>query len=62
MASGTLWGALNAVTYYATHQKTVRDTSGTGTEAARVASNLDGDAAKLKLKALAVAQQFAMAA
>lgn len=55
MATGTLWGAVNAVTYYATHQKTVRDTCGDGAESARVASNLYGDAAKLKSRALELA-------
>jgi phage/plasmid-like protein (TIGR03299 family) len=63
IATGTAWGALNAVTYYATHIKTCRDTSGSGNDAARVASNLNGDAAKLKMRALELAaQSFAMAA
>lgn len=62
MASGTAWGALNAVTYYATHIKTVRDMSGSGADAARVSSNLDGDAAKLKARALAMAANLAVAA
>lgn len=55
MASGTAWGALNAVTYYATHVKTIRDMTNSGANAARVASNLNGDAAKLKLRALTLA-------
>jgi hypothetical protein len=59
MASGTVWGALNAVTHYATHDKTVRDTSDSGTDAARVASNLFGDAARLKARALMLAKQYA---
>lgn len=58
MASGSAWGALNAVTYYATHVKTVRDMSGSGADAARVASNLNGDAAKLKLRALTLAAAY----
>lgn len=62
MATGTAWGALNAVTYYATHVKTVRDMSGSGTEAARVASNMDGDAARLKARALMMAANLAVAA
>jgi phage/plasmid-like protein (TIGR03299 family) len=63
MAAGTAWGALNAVTYYATHVKTIRDMSGSGENAARVASNLNGDAEKLKLRALQLAaQSFAVAA
>ncbi len=57
IATGTAWGALNAVTYYASHIKTCRDTSGSGDDAARVASNLSGDAAKLKLRALTLAAQ-----
>lgn len=62
-ASGTAWGALNAVTYYATHVKTVRDMTNSGADAARVASNLNGDAAKLKLRALEIAaNRFAIAA
>jgi phage/plasmid-like protein (TIGR03299 family) len=63
MAAGTAWGALNAVTYYATHVKTTRDMYSAGADATRVASNLNGDAAKLKLRALQMAaQSFAMAA
>jgi len=53
-----VWGALNAVTYYATHAKTVRDTSGSGAAAARYASNLDGDAAALKARALVLANSL----
>jgi len=52
VANGTAWGALNAVTYYATHQKTVRDTKGDGATMARVASNMTGDSARLKARAL----------
>ena len=58
MATGTAWGAFNAVTYYATHLKTVRDTSESGKEAARVASNLNGDAARLKVRALQLAASY----
>jgi phage/plasmid-like protein (TIGR03299 family) len=56
---GSAWGALNAVTHYATHTKTCRDTTDSGTNAARVASNLNGDAAKLKLRALSLAAAYA---
>lgn len=59
MATGTAWGAFNAVTYYATHLKTVRDTSESGENAARVASNLNGDAARLKVRALQLAASYA---
>jgi len=62
IAQGTAWGALNAVTYYATHVKTVRDMTDSGADAARVASNMGGDAAKLKLRALAMAANLAVAA
>jgi phage/plasmid-like protein (TIGR03299 family) len=65
-AAGTAWGALNAVTYYATHVKTTRDmyqADPDSAPAARSASNLNGDAAKLKLRALQMAaQSFAIAA
>lgn len=57
-AHGNVWGALNAVTYYATHAKTCRDTAGAGAGAARYASNLDGDAAKLKARALVLANSL----
>ena len=52
---GTVWGALNAVTYYATFQKTVRDTSGTGTYTARFASNIEGDSSAMKARAFLLA-------
>lgn len=55
MAQGTAWGAFNAVTYYATHQKPVRDTTEDGEQSARVASNLFGDAKRLKVRALSLA-------
>ena len=54
-ASGTLWGAVNAVTYYATHEKTCRDTTDDGAMLARVASNMVGDSAALKRRAVALA-------
>ena len=58
-AHGSAWGMLNAVTYYATHEKTVRDTTGSGEEATRIASNLFGDAATMKRRAYELAQQYA---
>lgn len=61
MAAGTIWGAYNAVTYYATHEKTVRDTSDSGGDAARVAANLFGDSAKLKARAYAEARALVAA-
>ena len=62
-ATGTAWGALNAVTYYGTHVKTVRDTCDDGAAVARVSSNMTGDAAKLKARALAIlADRVAVAA
>lgn len=48
---GTKWGLYNAVTYYATHQRTVRDHAGDGNDAARVVSNMFGSAGKLKARA-----------
>ncbi len=56
-AKGSIWGALNAVTYFATHEKTCRDTSGDGPEVTRIASNMTGDSARLKARALALAAQ-----
>lgn len=55
IAQGSVWGALNAVTYYSTHQKPIRDTKGDGNESARVASNFFGDAKRLKARALQLA-------
>lgn len=55
VAAGTVWGVLNAVTYYATHEKTCRDTKGDGENAARTASNMFGDAGVLKARAQALA-------
>lgn len=55
-ASGSAWGALNAVTYYATHEKTCRDSFGDGADSARVASNMFGDSARLKARALELLQ------
>lgn len=58
LSPGSVWAALNAVTFYATHVKTCRDTSGSGVEATRYASNLDGDAATMKVRALLLALSF----
>jgi hypothetical protein len=55
LAGDTVWGAFNAVTYYATHQKPVRDTAGDGEHIARVHSNMFGDAKALKQRALQLA-------
>jgi hypothetical protein len=57
-AHGTVWGALNAVTYYATHAKTCRATNGATAASARYASNLDGDSAALKARALSLASNL----
>lgn len=57
MAHGTAWGALHAVTYYATHEKGIRDTKGDGGDCARAASNMFGDAGALKARALALVQE-----
>lgn len=50
--TGTAWGVLNGVTHYADHVRTVRDTSGAGSAAARLTANLIGDGARLKARAL----------
>jgi phage/plasmid-like protein (TIGR03299 family) len=61
--TGTAWGAFNAVTHFASHVRTVRDTSGDGEQAARANSNLFGDSAAMKSKALArLTEQYAIAA
>lgn len=59
IGKGTVWGALQAISYYATHLKTVRDTTGSGVETARAASNLTGDANRLKVLALDLALSYA---
>ena len=48
---GNAWGAFNSVTYYATHEKSCRATDRETAVNARIASNLFGDAAKLKARA-----------
>lgn len=58
IAHGTMWGALNAVTYYGTHEKTVRDTTDDGEDSTRTASNMFGDAARLKARAQTLALKF----
>jgi phage/plasmid-like protein (TIGR03299 family) len=60
---GTAWGAFQAVTHFASHVRTVRDTAGDGSNAARVNSNLFGDSARMKAVALdRLTRQYAMAA
>ncbi|MGP1609542.1 MAG: DUF932 domain-containing protein [Burkholderiales bacterium] len=60
---GTAWGALQAVTHFASHVRTVRDTAGDGEHGARTASNLFGDSASMKAGALArLTAQYAVAA
>lgn len=54
---GTAYGVLQGVTHYATHVATVRDTSGDGSDAARVKSNLFGNAAHVKRRALEMLTQ-----
>ena len=57
IAHGSMWGAFHAVTHYATHVKGVRDTKGDGTDSARAASNLFGDADDLKARAMSLIQE-----
>ena len=57
IAYGTAWGAFHAVTHYATHDKSIRDTKKDGVECARTASNMFGDAADLKARAYALVQE-----
>ncbi len=49
---GTAWTALNAVTRYVDHNRTTRDHSGEGADAARMSSSLMGSGAVLKSRAL----------
>lgn len=58
-AQGTLWGALNAVTYYLDHAAPTRDTYADGTDAARFASAQFGAGAERKRKALHAALELA---
>jgi phage/plasmid-like protein (TIGR03299 family) len=60
-AKGTLWGALNAVTYYTTHKRTTRQTKSSGFKSeneARLNSSWFGSGNDLNQKALAVATQM----
>jgi phage/plasmid-like protein (TIGR03299 family) len=62
-SQGTAWGVFQAVTHFASHVRTVRDTSNDGDMATRVASNLFGDSARMKTAALrALSEQYAVAA
>ncbi len=53
-ANGTAYGLLNAVTYYADHAATVRDTALDGESMARIASSWYGTGAALKERARAI--------
>jgi phage/plasmid-like protein (TIGR03299 family) len=62
-SQGTAWGAFQAVTHFATHVRTVRDTAQDGVNATRVAANLFGDSARMKSEALAsLMDRYAVAA
>jgi len=58
-ARQTAYGLLNAVTYYADHQATVRDTYGDGPALARLASATEGTGAALKDRARKFAAELA---
>lgn len=58
-ARQTAYGLLNAVTYYADHQATVRDTYGDGPALARLASVTEGTGAALKDRARKFAAELA---
>ena len=49
---GTAWAALQGVTRYVDHNRTVRDTAGEGKEAAKFASSFFGSGAALKREAV----------
>ena len=59
LVKGTAFGAYCAVLYYATHLKTVRDTSDSGTDVARATSNLIGDANRMKVDAYELIMAYA---
>lgn len=58
-ASGTVWGALNAVTFYVDHLGTTRDSYKDGTAVARFNSAKFGTGADTKERALRLAMQLA---
>jgi phage/plasmid-like protein (TIGR03299 family) len=58
-ASGTLWGALNAVTHFVDHLASTRDSYADGTDRARFASSQFGAGANVKRKALEKAMVIA---
>lgn len=58
-ARATAYGLLNAVTYYADHAATVRDTYGDGKAAARLASAWEGTGAAMKERAREFAAELA---
>lgn len=59
---GNAYGVFNAITHFATHVRSVRDTTGNGEMSARASSNLFGDNARMKSEALATLTQLAVAA
>jgi phage/plasmid-like protein (TIGR03299 family) len=58
-AAGTVWGALNAVTFYVDHEAGTRDSYKDGTAQARFASAKFGTGADTKARALQLAMQLA---
>lgn len=56
---GTAWAALNGVTRYTDHNRTVRDTEGDGKEGAKFASAMLGSGAALKREAIGVLTELA---
>lgn len=58
-AKGTAYGLLNAVTYHVDHKATVRDTSGEGADAARLAASWVGQGAAVKERARTFAMELA---
>lgn len=58
-ASGTLWGAVNAVTYFVDHVASTRDSYGDGTDRSRFASSQFGSGAAVKRRALESAMALA---
>jgi phage/plasmid-like protein (TIGR03299 family) len=56
--AGTAWATLNAVTRYVDHDRTTRDHSGEGVQAARMTSSLMGSGAAMKARAVEMLLEY----
>lgn len=57
-ADGTMWGALNAVTYYQDHKARTRATDGRSADETRLGSSQFGQGARYKSNAVSLARNF----